>query len=172
MPQIDLLAGLSADLASFLPRLVSAAIVVAVAYPLIRYGSSRLKSSLVRMGRAEAVAGLASLLVSVLLYYSLALAVMAILGLSALASSLGTAVGFIGLGVAYAMKDVIAEVVAGVYLIRDPDFSQGDQVVTGEGSGLVSEVGLRKTRIDTPEGDRLVVSNASVEKKWTRKGSR
>ncbi|MBS1263390.1 MAG: Large-conductance mechanosensitive channel MscMJLR [Methanonatronarchaeales archaeon] len=74
-----------------------------------------------------------------------------------------------GWGYHYALKGVIGDVVAGVYLLRDPDFSVGDRIVTGEGFGEVVDVDLRKTRIRTEDGDLLVVSNSSVDKKWTRK---
>ena len=47
------------------------------------------------------------------------------------AASLGTATGFIALGVAYALSDMIEDTVAGVYLLRDPDFAVGDTVAVG-----------------------------------------
>lgn len=162
----DLTAGLN-DLA---PRVVSAIVVGVVGVILIKVLTLSLRRAVVRAGRGDDVARLSSIVVGIFFYYSLSLAVIAILGLNELAASLGSAVGFIGLGVAYALKDVISDVVAGVYLMRDPDFTVGSRVVTGDGEGVVADVGIRKSRIDTAEGDRLVLSNSSVDKKWTRKG--
>lgn len=153
----------------FSPRILAALLLLAVAYPLIRFGAGHLKRALIRTGRDEAVAGLAALVMKILLYYSLALAALAIIGFSELAASLGTAVGFICLGAAYAMKDVISDAVAGVYLLRDPDFVPGDSVETGDGSGEVVDVGLRKTRLRSEDGNRIVIANSSVDKKWTKK---
>lgn len=166
----SILTDLSVGLVDLTPRLVSAIVVAVIGVILIKVVTMSLRGAAVRAGREEDVARLAGIVVGLFLYYSLALAVIAILGLTDLAASLGSAVGFIGLGVAYALKDVIADVVAGVYLMRDPDFAAGDSVVTGDGEGVVVDVGIRKARIDTAEGDRLVVSNSSVDKKWTRKG--
>jgi len=166
---VGLAKSLTEAFVDLLPRLVGAAVLVAVAYPLIGLSTGYFERALIRSGRDESVAKLLRLVLQVFLLYSLALAVLAAVGFSGLATSLGTAVGFIGLGVSYALKDVIGEVVAGVYLIRDPDFESGDSVVTGDGSGTVEAIGLRKARIRTEEGDLLVVSNASVDKKWTKK---
>lgn len=166
----SILTELSTGFYDLVPRLASALVVGVIGVILIKVLTLSLRRAAVRTGRGDDVARLTSIVVSIFLYYSLALAVIAILGLNELAAALGSAVGFIGLGVAYAMKNVISDVVAGVYLMRDPDFTVGSRVVTGDGEGVVADIGIRKARIDTAEGDRLVVSNSSVDKKWTRKG--
>lgn len=84
-----------------------------------------------------------------------------------IAASLGTATGFIGLGIAFAIKEMIADTVAGVYLLRDPDFNEGDVVTTASVTGTVTGIDLRKTRIQTDDGDLIVVANREVEKRWT-----
>jgi hypothetical protein len=64
---------------------------------------------------------------------------------------------------------MIADTVAGVYLLRDPDFNPGDVVVADGVTGTVKEIELRKTRIEIDGGDLVVLANKDVEKKWTKK---
>jgi small-conductance mechanosensitive channel len=61
---------------------------------------------------------------------------------------------------------MIADTVAGVYLLRDPDFNAGDTVEAGGVEGVVRSIELRKTRFEV-DGDTVVVSNSKVEKEWT-----
>jgi small-conductance mechanosensitive channel len=104
---------------------------------------------------------------SVLLWFAAALAFLNIVGFGEIAASLGTASGFIALGVSYALSEMIEDTVAGVYLLRDPDFNVGDRVETGAGTGRVLAIELRKSRIETDDGNRIVVANRSIESKWT-----
>jgi small-conductance mechanosensitive channel len=90
-----------------------------------------------------------------------------VVGLGDIAASLGTATGFVALGVSYALSNMIADAVAGVYLLRDPDFNPGDKVTTESTTGVVRDIGLRKSRIEIDSGDVVVLANREVEKKWT-----
>lgn len=85
-----------------------------------------------------------------------------------IAASLGTATGFIALGVAFSLKEMIADTVAGVYLLRDPDFTVGDVVETAGESGQIASVDLRKTRIEPEDGNRVALANRGVKKRLTR----
>ena len=85
-----------------------------------------------------------------------------------IAASLGTAAGFAALGVSYALSNMLADTVAGVYLLRDPDFNPGDEVKSDPVTGIVTAIELRKTRLRNAEGETVVVVNRDVEKKWTK----
>jgi small-conductance mechanosensitive channel len=101
------------------------------------------------------------------LWFAAGLAFLSIIGLEDIAAALGTATGFIALGVSYALSSMIADAVAGVYLLRDPDFNPGDEVDIGGTVGVVKSIELRKTRL-TVDGDTMVRGNAEIEKKWTK----
>ncbi len=106
---------------------------------------------------------------SVFLWFGVVLALLKILGMGEIAASLGTATGFVALGVSYALSNMLADTVAGVYLLRDPDFAPGDRVVAGDVTGTVRTIELRKSRFETESGDVVVVANSAVEKKWTKR---
>ena len=94
---------------------------------------------------------------------------LSILGFSGIASSLGTASGFVALGVAFALKNVISDTVAGAYLAQDSDFNSGDNIEVDGVEGVIEDVGLRKSRLRLESGDLRVINNSVVEKKWTLK---
>lgn len=71
------------------------------------------------------------------------------------------------LGVSFALKNVLSDTVAGVYLAKDPDFNNGDKVEVDGSKGEVTDVGLRKSRLRLEDGNTRVINNSDVEKKWT-----
>jgi small-conductance mechanosensitive channel len=105
--------------------------------------------------------------VAAFLWFAVGLSFLSIVGLEGIATSLGTAAGFIALGVSYATSGMIADAVAGVYLLRDPDFMPGDTVDVGGTEGVVKSIELRKTRLRVGD-DTVVRGNAEIEKKWTK----
>ena len=117
----------------------------------------------------QLVVDLTVAVVGLFLWFGAALAFLKIVGLGDVAASLGTAGGFVGLGVAFALKEMIADTVAGVYLLRDPAFEEGDPVDAASVVGEVETIGLRKTRIRAEDDSLVVVSNREVEKKWINK---
>lgn len=102
-----------------------------------------------------------------LMWFWALLMTMSILGFSGIAASMGTAAGFIALGVSFALKDVISDTVAGAYLAQDPDFNSGGRVEVDGNTGVIEDVGLRKTRLRLESGDLRVINNSDAEKKWT-----
>ncbi|SEN24030.1 Mechanosensitive ion channel [Halorientalis persicus] len=159
-----------AGLVGAIPQLLGGLVFVVLAYIGIKVVTTVLRSVLSRTTPREQglVVDLVVLIVSIFLWFGAGLALLNIVGLGDLAASLGTAVGFIALGVSYALSEMIEDTVAGVYLLRDPDFNPGDTVTMTAGTGVVAEIGLRKSRFDLENGDRLVVANRDVEKKWTK----
>lgn len=105
--------------------------------------------------------------VGIFLWFAVGLSFLSIVGLEDIAASLGTAAGFVALGVSYATSNMIADAVAGIYLLRDPDFMPGDRVDVGGTVGVVETIELRKTRL-TVDGDTVVRGNAGIEKQWTK----
>lgn len=90
------------------------------------------------------------------------------LGMTQVVASLGTATGFLALGVSYAASDSIVDTVAGVHLLRDPDFEAGDTVEVDDTEGVVRSIELRKTRVQV-DSDTVVLANSDAEPRWTRR---
>jgi small-conductance mechanosensitive channel len=161
--------GIQQGLIDTVPRLVVALVFLTVAYVGIRVALSVVAGTLdaVYPEEQDLIVSLATTVVGVFLWFAAALTLLKILGMGDIAASLGTAAGFVALGVSYALSSMIADTVAGVYLLRDPDFNPGDRVTADGTTGAVRDIGLRKSRLELDDGDTVVVANSAVEKKWT-----
>ena len=153
-----------------LPRVLSAVVFLVVAWITIKLVLMIVAAILDRVYDEEAklIVDLGVAVIGALLWFAAALALFKIIGMGEVAASIGTAAGFIGLGIAFALKEAIADTVAGVYLLRDEDFNHGDQVDTASVSGRIVGIDLRKTRLRTDDDKLVVLANRDVEKKWTQ----
>jgi small-conductance mechanosensitive channel len=75
-------------------------------------------------------------------------------------SALVVAAATLALGVAG--QDVVGNLVSGVFLVADPEFRVGDFVAWGDASGTVERIGLRVTRVRTPDNEGLTVPNTDL----------
>jgi small-conductance mechanosensitive channel len=159
------------DFAASLPRLIAGVLFVVVAAVCIKLLMVAVRSGLRRTlgGESPVYRQFLATVLLVFLWFGVALSFLSIVGLEVIAASLGTATGFLALGVSYALSGMIADAVAGVYLLRDPDFNPGDSVDVGGTVGTVESIELRKTRLAV-DGDTVVRANADIEKQWTKLG--
>lgn len=166
----DALAEFVDGVVSSLPRLFTAAVFLVCAYVVITVVRIVLRRVLDRLYPSDErlVADFLVLCASVGMWFAAVLALLSVLGLEALAASMGTAAGFLALGISYALSDMIADAVAGLYLLRDPDFNRGDRVTTASETGTVKSIGLRKSRLELDDGDVVVLANGAVESRWRR----
>jgi small-conductance mechanosensitive channel len=158
-----------ADVVAALPSIVTGVLFVAVAWVLVRL-ALRVARRLLDGLYAEEDEMIVDLFVAVaglFLWFGVALAFLKIIGMGDVAASLGTATGFVALGVSYALSNMLADTVAGVYLLRDPDFTVGDEVVVDGTTGTVTGIQLRKCRLRVDD-DTVVVANRDVEKRWRK----
>lgn len=167
----ETMASLAADLIGALPTVFAGVTFLVVGSAGVIIVLRLLRASLARMlPTAEPAYRLfITRIVAVFLWFGVLLAFLSILGLGQIAAALGTASGFLALGVSYALSGMIADAVAGIYLLRDPDFNPGDEVEVGDMTGIVETIELRKTRFAV-DADTVVRGNADIEKRWTKRG--
>ena len=153
-----------------LPDIVAGLLFLVFAYLLIGLIQRALRSVLERLypSDRQLIADFGVLVAGLFLWFGAALALLDIVGLGGIAASLGTAAGFVALGVSYALSNMIADTVAGIYLLRDPDFTPGDTIVVGSMTGTLLSIDLRKSRFEV-ENDTVVVANREVESRWARR---
>lgn len=167
----DALTKLVADIVAALPTILAgllfltmAAVGLRIVQRLLRYSLARTLPNEPLVYRQFVVA-----VVIVFLWFGVGLSFLSVVGLEGIAASLGSAAGFLALGVSYALSNVIADVVAGVYLLRDEDFMPGDRVDIDGTVGTVRSIELRKTRLAVNDGqDTMVRNNAEIEQEWTK----
>ncbi|MCH8962441.1 MAG: mechanosensitive ion channel, partial [Bacteroidetes bacterium] len=76
-------------------------------------------------------------------------------GILAAATALGVAIGF-------AAQDILKNIFGGILIIFDQPFQVGDKINVGGTYGEVVSIGLRSTRIVTPDDNLVSVPNAQV----------
>ena len=152
-----------------IPRALSGIVFLGLAYVTVRIVLTLVQTSIGRIyvGDRQLVGDLVVTVIAVFLWFGVALTFLKVVGMGDVAASLGTAVGFVALGVSYALSEMIEDTVAGIYLLRDPDFNPGYRVEAKGVTGTVAAIELRKTRIDTDDGDRVVLANREIESRWT-----
>ena len=71
--------------------------------------------------------------------------------------------GILGIAIGFAAKDTLSNIISGVFILTDKPYSVGDLVVLGSGTtGIVSDVGIRSTRIRTFNDEEVTVPNAII----------
>ncbi len=71
--------------------------------------------------------------------------------------------GIVGLALSFAAKDTLSNLFAGVSIIMDSPYKTGDFIILDTGErGLVTDIGLRSTRILTQDDVEITVPNGII----------
>lgn len=69
----------------------------------------------------------------------------------------------VGAAIALAVKDVLSDAVAGIFLLVDRHFNIGNEIETMNHRGEIIDVTLRKTRLKTNDGAIIVLPNGKID---------
>jgi MscS family membrane protein len=71
--------------------------------------------------------------------------------------------GILGIAVGFAAKDTLANLFSGVFILVDAPYRIGDMILLDTGErGLVTEVGIRSTRIVTRDDVEITIPNSQI----------
>jgi MscS family membrane protein len=71
--------------------------------------------------------------------------------------------GIVGLALSFAAKDTLSNLFAGVSIVMDAPYKTGDYIILDSGErGVVTEIGLRSTRILTRDDVEITVPNGII----------
>ena len=79
-------------------------------------------------------------------------------------SAIVTSLGVVGVIGGLALQDALKDIIAGCNIILDDYFVVGDIVTFGDFTGVVTEFGLKRTKIKSFEGTTLVIANREITK--------
>lgn len=77
-------------------------------------------------------------------------------------SALGTAVGLIGLGISFALQDIIANFISGILIMITRPFEIGDQIKAGGEEGTIQDISTRATEVKTYDGRKVIIPNSNL----------
>lgn len=67
-----------------------------------------------------------------------------------------------GIAIGFAAQDVLKNIFGGIMILFDRPFQIGDKIEIGEYYGEVKEIGLRSTRVVTPDDSVVTIPNAEL----------
>ncbi len=71
--------------------------------------------------------------------------------------------GIAGVAVAFALQNTLGNIFGGISLIVDKSITVDDFIKLDDGTqGFISEIGLRSTRIKSPDGDLIIIPNGKL----------
>ncbi|WP_435079927.1 mechanosensitive ion channel family protein [Halococcus sp. AFM35] len=171
---IPLQQGFSLDPQSLLnqygPALISAAVKIVlfiVSFVVIYYVG---KAVVVRALNAvldnrdvdETISGLiVSTVVAITAVLSIVVAA-TIAGAGVVLTAFATLLGALSLAVGFAAQDIISNFVAGVFIIQDEPFKVGDWIEWDDNVGVVEEIQLRVTKLNTFDNEQVTVPNSDL----------
>jgi small-conductance mechanosensitive channel len=92
---------------------------------------------------------------SVILFIITAIFKPSLAALITFSASVGVAIGF-------ASQDILKNIFGGIVIIFDQPFKVGDKIEVGNYYGEVTEIGLRSTRLVTPDDSLVAVPNGEI----------
>jgi small-conductance mechanosensitive channel len=90
------------------------------------------------------------------------LVTIAILNLKDVLYSMLTAAGVLTIVIGFAVRDVAANFISGIFILLDQPFVRGDSVQIGDFTGTVQRISLRSTEIATFDGPVVSMPNSTV----------
>lgn len=167
---IQLQSGLPVNPQDYIPAIISAVttvvlfvVVFTLVYLLGKYFVTRaLKDGLKRQGLDRR---LITLTVSTAVVTTAVVAVSVaatVAGFGVVLGAFATLAGALSLAVGFAAQDLISNFVAGVFILHDEPFTLGDWIEWDDNTGIVREIQLRVTKVETFDNELLTVPNSHL----------
>ncbi|TKX59623.1 mechanosensitive ion channel family protein [Halorubrum sp. SS7] len=83
-------------------------------------------------------------------------------GFPMILGAFATIFGALALGFAFAASDIVQNFVAGVFILKDKPFEIGDYIEWSGNGGIVREIDLRVSKLDTWDNEQLTVPNGDL----------
>ncbi|PFD98987.1 mechanosensitive ion channel family protein [Bacillus cereus] len=142
--------------------LVLGAIVVRLARAIVRKAFHMGSRSPIQISERRTVT-VAKLLENIVAYVVIFIMLIAILGVFGInAAGLLAGAGVIGLAIGFGAQSLVKDVITGLFILLEDQFSVGDYVRIGQFEGVVLEIGLRTTKMKSWTGEIHILPNGSI----------
>ncbi len=141
-------------------KLLTAALILATAWLAIRLMERLLTFLSGRVARARFVFKRAEPVLRIALWFGAVFLIVTLLSPSQ--ETFFAAVASIGLALGLGAQDLIKNVIGGLVVLGDRPYQLGDRVKIGDAYGEIDHIGLRSTKLTTPDDTRVTIPNADV----------
>lgn len=115
-----------------------------------------------RRQRSEAIGSVLRNVASFVILGTAALMVLSVLGIN-LAPLLASA-GVAGVALGFGARNLVTDLLAGMFMLLEDQYGVGDRVDVGEACGTVLEIGLRVTQLRGDDGEIWYVRNGEIKR--------
>jgi len=77
-------------------------------------------------------------------------------------TTLAAGLGIGGIAIALALQNILGDLFASFAIYFDKPFEIGDYIVIGDDAGTVTQIGIKSTRIQSRQGEQLIISNKEL----------
>ena len=140
-----------------LPNLLAALVAVVLTVLVARLARRGVERALRRTDTERHVV----VVVATLAFY-VAAALGIVVALSIGGVNLGVLIGSLGLAtvaLGFALQDIVGNFTAGIVLLLEHPFTEGDHIAVAQAEGEVEEIRVRATRLRAPDGQLVMVPN-------------
>jgi small-conductance mechanosensitive channel len=133
---------------------------IGLVWLVLRYLSKLFNAISTRRPRARFLVKLVEPVVRIFLWFGAILYAISVLAPTpdAFRAALGSAAIAIGLGA----QDLIKNLIGGLVILGDRPYQLGDRVRIGDAYGEIDHIGLRSTKLTTPDDTRVTIPNADI----------
>ena len=149
--------GLFSNILGMIPLIISALIVLAVSVILAKFVT---KIVLFRLSKRDLNREILILIGRMITYGIVFLGIIS--ATEIVGFNLGALIAFLGVGIGFALKDILSNFIAGIMILTQKKFKIGDTVKIGDIIGKITEIETRTTQIKSFDGTLLIIPNAQM----------
>lgn len=145
-----------------LPEILLAIVAVAFSILLARYISAYVRKQASKVLKSRSLVGLYAAVTRVVIVFIGTVVALRILNLDSAVASVLAGAGIVGLALGFAFQDAASNFIAGIFLSVQDQIEVGDVIELQDKFGVVRNITLRLTEIQTPDGKYVYVPNSKV----------
>jgi len=143
-----------------LGNILESVVIILVAWILIRFSSRLFNLISGKIPRSRFIMKLLEPAVRIWLWFLAIFAVITIFAPSE--QTIWASVGSLALAFGLGAQDLIKNIIGGLVVLVDRPYQLGDRVKIGEAYGEIDHIGLRSTKLTTPDDTRVTIPNLDI----------
>lgn len=159
---VEKLTGWGYGLILLVPNFIAALIVMAITFLIARIVHDVVAKGLAKTSSHAMLHNLLATIARVVVILIGTFVALGILKLDKTVTSLLAGAGVVGLALAFAFQDIASNFLSGILLALRRPFNVGEIIETNDYFGTVEAMNLRSTQLRLPQGQVVIIPNASV----------